>query len=196
MAEPYRVGPPTRHRYAKNMQRTIAVFAASQSQRGDAHYDEAVRCGELLAQAGFAVATGGYGGSMEAVSRGARNAGGRVIGVTAPDVFRNRSRANSYVATEEKAVSLTDRIGLLIGDTAGSIALWGSLGTATELLVAWNLSYVAPFSDRRRKPVVTVGEPWLTLVPHLEQTLTTDAGLVTVTADVGSAVAHMVSVLS
>ncbi len=177
------------------MERTIAVFGASQSEPRDGHYEEAVRCGELLANAGFAVATGGYGGAMEAVSKGARSAGGHVIGVTAPEIFANRSRANDHVIVETRATSLTERIGLLAGGTAGSIALWGSLGTATELLVAWNLAYVAPFSDRQRKPVVAVGEPWLSLVPHLEQTLGTDAGLVTVTADVDTAVSRIVEAL-
>lgn len=178
------------------MERTIAVFGASRSEPGDGHYEEAVRCGELLVESGFAVATGGYGGSMEAVSKGARSAGGHVIGITAPDVFTNRPRANVHVTAETRAASLTERIGLLADGTAGSLALWGSLGTATELLVAWNLAYVAPFRGLRRKPVVAVGEPWLSLVPHLEQTLATDTGLVTVVTDVERAVAHIVSVLS
>ncbi len=47
--------------------RSVAVFGASQSRPGDGHYEEAVRCGELLARAGLTVATGGYGGTMEAV---------------------------------------------------------------------------------------------------------------------------------
>jgi len=176
--------------------RSIAVFGASQSKPGDGHYEEAIRCGELIALAGFAVATGGYGGTMEAVSKGARSMGGHVIGVTAPDVFVTRSGANEHVTVETPADSLIERIGYLVDETVASLALWGSLGTATELLVAWNLAYVAPFADRERKPVAAVGEPWLTLIPHLEETLDTTSGLVHVSVTVDSAVDHIVSALS
>ena len=177
------------------MERTVAVFGASQSLEGDAHFEEAVVCGELLARAGFAVATGGYAGSMEAVSMGARRAGGHVVGVTAPRIFPGRVGANGYVIEERQAETITERIGLLADDTDGAIALWGSLGTATELLVAWNLAFVAPFSNRARKPIVAVGEPWTSLVPHLEESLGTEPGIVTVTANVTDAVDHIVDVL-
>jgi len=177
------------------MQRTITVFGASQSHPGDTHFEEAVLCGELLARAGFAVATGGYAGSMEAVSMGARRAGGHVIGVTAPQVFSARPGANHYVVHERSADTLTERIGLLVEDSDGAIALWGSLGTATELLTAWNLAFVAPFSNRARKPVVAVGEPWASIIPLLERSLGTDKGIVTVTADVTDAVEHIVAAL-
>jgi uncharacterized protein (TIGR00725 family) len=178
------------------MDRTIAVFGTSQSRPGDPHFQEAILCGELLALGGFTVATGGYAGAMEAVSQGARQAGGHVIGITAPNVFPGRSGANQHVVEERKAVSLVDRIGRLIKDTDGAIALWGSLGTATELLAAWNVAFVAPFSGGIRKPVVAVGEPWKTLIPRLEESLGTDAGIVTITDNVTDAVQHLTKTLS
>ncbi len=174
------------------MKQTIAVFGASRSTPGDGHYESAVRCGRLLADAGFGVATGGYSGAMEAVSLGAKSAGGHVIGVTAPTVFRDRSKANDHITTEKPATSLIERIGILADGTAGSIALWGSLGTAAELIVAWNLAYVAPFAGEMPKPVIAVGEPWTSLVPHLESELVTTPQLVTVVADVDAAVNEMV----
>lgn len=177
------------------MIRTIAVFGASQSLPGDDHFREAALCGELLALAGFAVATGGYAGAMEAVSQGARLAGGHVIGVTAPSIFPSRVGANEHVIEERQAGSLVARIDRLVEDTNGAIALWGSLGTATELLVAWNVAYVAPFSGGQRKPVVAVGKPWTTIIPHLEESLETDPGIVTVTDNVADAVAHLKAVL-
>ena len=47
----------------------VAVFGSSQTEPGSTEWDEAFRAGTLLADAGFAVITGGYGGSMEAVSK-------------------------------------------------------------------------------------------------------------------------------
>jgi len=182
-------------RYDGRMTRTIAVFGASQSLPGDAHFQEAALCGELLALAGFAVATGGYAGAMEAVSQGARLAGGHVIGVTAPNVFPGRVGANKHVIEERLAGSLVARIDRLVEDTDGAIALWGSLGTATELLVAWNVAYVAPFSGGLRTPVVAVGQPWTAIVPYLEESLGTDTSVVTVADNVGDAVAYMKTAL-
>ncbi|MFB3098642.1 MAG: hypothetical protein ACE1ZX_01230, partial [Acidimicrobiia bacterium] len=65
----------------------------------------------------------------------------------------------------------------------------GSLGTATELLAAWNLAYVARFSGTRPKPIVAVGEPWVTLIPLLTEELQTDGTLVTLVSTVDDAVA-------
>ena len=177
------------------MTATIAVFGASGTQPGDTHYEEGTRCGRLLAEAGFTVATGGYYGTMEAVSLGARSAGGMVVGVTAPTVFPQRPGANEHVTDEWVARSLIDRIGLLVERTDASIALWGSLGTATELLAAWNLAFVASFSAIERKPVIAVGEPWVTLIPALASRLGTDGDLVQVVNDVEGAVTVIVEAL-
>lgn len=66
----------------------IAVFGGSQPKEGDPAYAEAYELGSLLAQAGHTVLTGGYIGTMEAVSRGAAEAGGHVIGVTCEEIER------------------------------------------------------------------------------------------------------------
>lgn len=178
------------------MDRTIAVFGASGSQPGDPTYDQGVVCGDLLARHGFTVATGGYGGTMEAVSRGARAAGGRVIGITAPSVFPGRSGPNRHLTEEIPARTLIERIDMLTADAAGVIALHGSLGTAAELIIAWNLAFVQRFSDGSPKPVVAVGSPWRDLIPHLEVTLATDSGVVQVVDSAAEAVTIMVDRLT
>jgi uncharacterized protein (TIGR00730 family) len=50
----------------------VTVYCWSRSTEGSERYVTAHRLGALLAQRGFGVVTGGYCGSMEAVSRGAR----------------------------------------------------------------------------------------------------------------------------
>jgi hypothetical protein len=62
--------------------KVITVFGSSRPAEGHGEYAEAVELGRVLAEAGFAVCTGGYAGVMEGVSRGAREAGGRVLAVT------------------------------------------------------------------------------------------------------------------
>jgi hypothetical protein len=169
----------------------VAVFGASAVPPDDPIYEQGIRCGRLLAEAGFAVATGGYAGLMEAVSIGASNAGGDVIGVTVPSVFPDRPGGNPHLTHETRTASLVERIRELAETTAAAIALPGSLGTATELLAAWNLAYVTRFGETEPKPIVAVGEPWSTLVPLLTETLETDGSLVTLVSTVDDAVVEV-----
>ena len=78
--------------------KVVSVFGSSQAERGSLAYEEAKQVGALLAQEGLTVCSGGYGGVMEAVSRGAKEAGGSVIGVTT-SWFNNLS-ANLWVDEE------------------------------------------------------------------------------------------------
>jgi uncharacterized protein (TIGR00725 family) len=156
----------------------VAVIGSSQTQPDDPDYHNGVRLGRLLAEAGCEVATGGYGGLMEAVSAGAAEVGGRVIGITAPAVFPGRSGANHHVTDERPAATITERIQDLLTISSAVIALPGSLGTLTELVVAWNIAVVAPFSAGHPKPIVAVGLTWGELVPLLTQRLATNGDLV------------------
>ncbi len=175
--------------------KVVAVFGSSQARPGDGTYDSGVECGRLLAEAGFAVATGGYGGVMAAVCEGAAAVGGPTIGVTAPSVFPGRSGANKWVQHEIPAEDLVSRIGLLTTLADGYIAMPGSIGTLAELIIAWNLAYVAPLADVQFGPVVAVGETWTDLIPDLTARLATDGGLVTVVPDVAAAVATVAAEL-
>ena len=130
---------------------------------------------------------------MEGASRGAAAAGGHVIGVTAPEVFAARSRANEYVAEEITAPSLTKRIDVMLEMAAASIALDGSIGTLTELIVAWNIAFVSRFSEAALRPVVAVGARWREIVPALVESLDTDGSIVTVVDSADAAVAAVLA---
>ncbi|NOY55451.1 MAG: LOG family protein [Actinobacteria bacterium] len=171
---------------------TIAVIGSSRTQPDHPDYQDAQRLGRLLADAGFTVASGGYGGLMEAVSKGARSVGGPVVGVTAPGVFPDRARVNEYVTDEQPAETLTERIHRLVYGSDAVVALPGSIGTLTELMSAWNLAYVAPFSGRMPKPVVAVGALWAEVVSWLAERLETDGTLVTLVDNVDEAFREIV----
>ena len=171
----------------------VSVFGASGVQPGDPGYTAARAVGEELAASGFAVATGGYGGVMEAVCRGAAEAGGTTIGVTAPAVFPGRAGANQWVQHEIPAADLMERIGTMMKISAAFIAMPGSIGTLTELIVAWNLAFVAPLAGGQFGPVIAVGDTWGRLVPALTAQLDTNGELVTVVPDGGAAVAAVVA---
>jgi len=173
----------------------VAVIGSSQARPGETDYLDAVRLGHALATAGLTVASGGYGGLMEAVSEGAAEAGGSVIGVTAPLVFPGRTRVNPFVTEERPADTLTERIHQLIHHSDAVVALRGSIGTLTELLSAWNVAFVAPFSDRTPKPIVAVGPLWAELVPFLAARLSTDETLVHCVASVERAADLIIALL-
>ena len=171
-------------------QPTVTVFGSSVGEPGQPGYDDGVELGRLLAEAGYAVATGGYDGTMVAVSAGAHEAGGQVIGVTAPKVFPHRETANRFVKEHIRAASLTERIHELVDIADVSVALPGSIGTFTELVVAWNLAVVAQFSDTPPHPVIAVGPAWRRLVSQLSEEFETDIDLVTCVDTVPEAVAE------
>jgi len=136
----------------------ISVFGGSQPKEGDAAYAEAQELGSLLAQRGHTVLTGGYIGVMEAVSRGAYEAGGHVIGVTCKEIERWRPiGANQWVKEERKEETLLERIHTLIHASDAAIALPGGGGTLAEIALLWNLMGV---ESVHRRPLILVGRGW------------------------------------
>ncbi|MFZ5878564.1 MAG: LOG family protein [Chloroflexota bacterium] len=136
----------------------ITVFGGSQPKEGDTAYTEAQTLGRLLAERGHAVLTGGYIGTMEAVSRGASEAGGHVIGVTCEDIEDWRKvSANRWVKEERRRKTLLERLQVLIEDCDAAIALPGGPGTLTEISLMWNLMIIQAL---HRRPLILVGDGW------------------------------------
>jgi len=137
---------------------TITVFGGSLPQPGTPAYLEALEMGTLLAEAGFAVQTGGYIGTMEAVSRGAAEAGGHVIGVTCDEIEAWRPVApNQWVVEEKRLPTLRERLYTLIDDCDGAVALPGGIGTLAEIVLTWAQLQINP-SDVR--PLIVIGPGW------------------------------------
>ncbi|MBV9547264.1 MAG: LOG family protein, partial [Chloroflexi bacterium] len=85
----------------------ITIFGGSRVLPDSAEYAAARQLGENLAEHGFEVVTGGYSGVMEAVSRGAKERGGRVIGVTVEVVARTFERVpNEFLDQEVQTAAL------------------------------------------------------------------------------------------
>lgn len=136
----------------------ITVFGGSQPEEGEVAYTEAQELGKLLAQRGHAVLTGGYIGTMEAVSRGAYDAGGHVIGVTCEDIENWRSVSpNRWVQEERRRKTLIERLQVLIEGCDAALALPGGAGTLTEIALMWNLMIVESLP---RRPLTLIGSGW------------------------------------
>jgi len=136
----------------------IAVYGSARPAAGDALYEDARRLGALLARQGHTVMTGGYCGMMEAVSRGAEEAGGKTIGVTCAEIERYRpSGANPWVQVNIHTETLNQRLEVLTRQPDAMIALPGGIGTLAELSLALNLSVISP---ECAKPLVLIGPAW------------------------------------
>lgn len=141
----------------------VAVFGSSRTEPGSHEWSVAEEVGRRLAAAGYSVITGGYGGTMEAASKGAAERGGHVLGVTSPSLFPDRSGANRYVDEMIEASDLLDRLGNLLNRADGVIALPGSIGTAAELLLAWNHNFLSRKNGQKIVPTIAVGPGWRSL---------------------------------
>lgn len=144
--------------------RAIAVFGSSEPVEGDPVYEAARATGRLLAASGFVVATGGYGGVMEAASRGAAESGGMTIGVTC-SIFAER-RANRWIREVRETRDLHERQRVLVELAHGYVVLPGKSGTLAELTLVWALHRAGSLP---RRPVVLLGAGWVHFLRHLVQ---------------------------
>lgn len=142
---------------------TITVFGSSRPREEQAEYEEARALGSALAAAGFTVCSGGYGGTMEAVSRGAKEAGGRTIGITA-EFFS--VRANRWVDEEVRVNTWQERLFALIARGAGYVACRGGTGTLVELAVVWEMLNKRVIIG---KPFVVLGDFWTPILERVRE---------------------------
>jgi len=144
--------------------KTVAVFGSSEPAEGDPLYEEAREVGRLLARSGYWVVNGGYGGVMEAASRGAKEAGGHTIGVTT-SAF-SRGAGNRYLDTEHREPDLFSRTRRLIDLSQAYIILRGKSGTLAELAFLWALGRGGLLPPTR---VVLLGDFWGGILRPLEE---------------------------
>ncbi len=111
----------------------VSVFGSARTAPADPRYERARAVGRELAHAGLAVITGGGGGSMEAVNRGAREAGGRSIGLT---IELGDGRANQYLDLELRFSFFFVRKIMFLRFARAFVVLPGGFGTLDELFEA------------------------------------------------------------
>jgi len=136
----------------------VTVFGGSQPKPGDPVYQDALHLGKLLAERGYTLLCGGYIGTMEALSRGAAEAGGHVIGITCDQIEAWRPvKANPWVTEDWHFASLQARIFALIENCDACLALPGGVGTLAEITLTWNLllTHILP-----PRPLILIGSGW------------------------------------
>jgi uncharacterized protein (TIGR00730 family) len=115
----------------------VSIFGSARVKEGDPAYTAAVETARLLAEAGFAIITGGGPGLMEAANRGARQANGRSIGCTIELPFENS--ANPYVDLEIRFRYFFVRKTMFVKYASAFVIFPGGFGTLDELFEALTL---------------------------------------------------------
>ncbi len=112
----------------------VGVIGASDASPDLKQYAQEV--GRGVAQRGWALVTGGLGGVMEAASKGAREAGGTVIGILPTS---SAVDANPYV-TVPIVTNMGHARNAIIAHTADAlVAIGGGYGTLSEIAIAKKL---------------------------------------------------------
>lgn len=125
-----------------------------------------MRIGEALARAGHTVMSGGYLGVMEAISKGAKRAGGRVIGVTTDQIgLQFNVQPNRYLDEIINYADLRDRLLHMVENADGYLAMPGGIGTLHEIAETWELMRIGGVP---RRPFVCYGPMWAEVIAVME----------------------------
>jgi len=130
----------------------VTIFGSTRVKPGDEVYQKAERIGQLLAESGFAVITGGGPGVMEAANKGASSVGGKSVGLNIELPFEQKS--NPYANITLKFRYFFVRKVMFVKYAVAYIILPGGFGTMDELLESVTLIQtrkIKPF------PVILVG---------------------------------------
>lgn len=146
-------------------EKIITIFGGSKCNDSSQEYREAFDLGGRLASAGFTICTGGYLGIMEAASKGARERGGRVLGIV---MNQFKSEPNRYLTDKVATDHFYDRLQNLITRSVGFVAFRGGMGTVTEVSLVWNKLQTRVIGSR---PLVLLGDCWKPVVDAWQHNL-------------------------
>lgn len=147
-------------------EKIVSVFGSGKVGEDTDSFKLAEEIGFAIAKNGYALANGGYNGTMLAGAKGAAKANGKVIGVVC-SAFKN-STANAYVTEEVITCSLDERLKNLIEMSDAYVVLPGATGTLLELASVWELKNKNFLANE--KPVILMGDYWQGLVTLMGET--------------------------
>src|SRR4249919_815215 len=164
----------------------VTVFGSARFRPDEPEYEQARTIGRLLAEAGYAVITGGGPGAMEAANRGCQEGGGLSVGCNIE--LPHEQFVNRYVDMAIEFRYFFARKTMFVKYADAFVILPGGLGTLDELFEALTLIQTGKI---RHFPVVLVGtEYWAGLLAWARERLMADGtvseadlALLTVTDD-------------
>jgi uncharacterized protein (TIGR00730 family) len=171
----------------------VTIFGSARTQPGTTYYELARRMGSEVAKLGFTVITGGGPGIMEAGNRGAREAGGRSIGVNIALPFEQH--LNPYVDRSVNMHYFFTRKVILVKYSYAFVVLPGGAGTMDEMFETMTLIQTGKI---RNFPIILMGrdywQPLMDFVYRMAEAGTIspeDPDLIFFTDNVEEAAAHL-----
>ncbi len=175
---------------AESGEKIVTIFGGAKCTPDTEEYIEAHDLGARLAEAGFTICTGGYLGIMEAASRGAREKGGRVLGIV---MNQFKHEPNRYLTDKVATNHFYERLQNLITRSVGFVALRGGMGTVTEVSLVWNKLQTGVIGAR---PLVLIGDCWKPVIDAWRAHLVVseaDVGLLDLAPDAATAASLIIA---
>ncbi len=145
----------------------VTIFGSARVKPGDAYYLKAEKLGQILAQNGFSVITGGGSGIMEAANKGAAEAGGKSVGMNIKLPFEQKPNPYANIHIEYKYFFI--RKVMFIKYALAYIILPGGFGTMDELFEALTLIQTKKVKSF---PLILMGSDyWSGLLDWLKKTM-------------------------
>jgi len=145
----------------------ISVFGSARTKPEDYWYQESEKFAKLLCAEGFGIITGGGPGIMEAANKGAKESGGKSVGIGIELPFE--AGMNEYVQVGVENRYFFTRKVMFLKYSQGFAIFPGGLGTLDELFEALTL---AQTGHNVKYPIVLVGKDyWRGLIDWLKSTL-------------------------
>lgn len=169
----------------------VAIFGSSRVKPDSELYQSTYALAHALASEDYVVMSGGYEGVMEAASKGAADAGGHVIGVSAAPLEKlRRVKPNEWIKQVIPFDSVHERLAYMVVTADAYVVMPGGLGTFAELLMAWESVRVGDVPPR---PVICYGDYWQRVLEPLRRVeyINTNDWLPLVFADTQKAVIRL-----
>lgn len=155
---------------AKNIEQ-IAIFGSSRATQNSSLVKDTTEVAKTLAEAGYIVVNGGGPGVMRAATMGAKDAGGKVIGVTLDADkymhYEGRDLLNKF-DIEIKVKNYVERTLALMREGQVYVIFSGGTGTISEFGMAWGL---AKLYFGHHKPLILYGNFWKKIMNAFEENM-------------------------
>ena len=150
------------------MTKTVAMFGSARPLSSSRIYKQSEEAAELLAKAGWIIATGGGPGLMEACNRGAvRNCKDSICSLGYSIYLPFEAETNSSVQEDTHHKTFFTRLEQF-AEADAFIALPGGWGTLLEIVTVIQLLQVGHMEPR---PLITVGQDWFLNLERMDLNL-------------------------
>lgn len=147
--------------------KSVAVFCAASENIAPGYFEAAASVGRMLGHIGATLVYGGARfGLMEAVAKGAKEAGVRVVGVV-PEILEQRGRVSALIDEKIPCRNLSDRKDIMLAKSDVLVALPGGVGTLDEI---FHVAAAATIGYHRKRVILyNVNGFWNGLLAAIEE---------------------------